>query len=60
VRLVRSGGSFTGLYSADETTWTKIAIISILSPAAYFAGLPICSHEYTQLAMATIDSVVIQ
>jgi hypothetical protein len=60
VRLVKSGDTFTGSYSADGSTWTTISSPSIPSPTTYFAGLPMCSHDNTQLASATIDSVIVQ
>jgi len=59
VRLVRTGDSIAASYSADGSSWTAIATVSVTLPQNVLAGLPMASHDNTQLASATFDSVAV-
>jgi hypothetical protein len=57
VKLVRTDNSVAASYSADGTTWTAIATVSVTLPQNVLVGLPIGSHDNTQTATATLDRV---
>jgi regulation of enolase protein 1 (concanavalin A-like superfamily) len=59
VRVVRSGSSFTGYYSADGATWAQIGAASLTATMAsnVTAGLAVCSHTTSALNTSTFDSV---
>ncbi|MDE3099589.1 MAG: RICIN domain-containing protein [Verrucomicrobiota bacterium] len=59
LKLVRSGNTFTGYYSADGSTWTQIASTNITMAANALAGLAVASHDTTSLNAATFDNVSI-
>ncbi|MDE3100445.1 MAG: RICIN domain-containing protein, partial [Verrucomicrobiota bacterium] len=59
VKLARSGGTFTGYYSADGSTWTQIASTNVTMAASALAGLAVTSHDNTSLNTATFDNVSI-
>ncbi|MGH9411126.1 MAG: choice-of-anchor D domain-containing protein, partial [Vicinamibacterales bacterium] len=60
VKLARAGNAITASYSTNGSTWTAITTVTISMPSSILAGLPICSHDNTQLASATLDTVVVQ
>lgn len=45
VRIVRSGNTFTGYYSADGSSWTQIAHTNITMSAGVTAGMAVTSHN---------------
>ncbi len=62
VKLVRSGNSFTGFYSSDGVTWTRIggnnfSVTNTLSTPV--AGLCVTSHSQGTLCTATMSNVSI-
>jgi hypothetical protein len=57
VKLARTANSIAASYSADGTTWTALATVNVTLPQSALAGLPITSHDNTQMATATIDRV---
>ncbi|MBU6408951.1 MAG: DUF1349 domain-containing protein [Verrucomicrobia bacterium] len=59
VKLVRSGSTFTGYYSADGSTWTQIASTNLTMAASALAGLAVTSHDTASLNTATFDNVSI-
>src|SRR5581483_6630046 len=56
VKLVRSGSTFTGYYSADGSTWTQVASTNVTMAASATAGLAVTAHDNTSLNTATIDN----
>ena len=60
VRLVRSGSTFTGYCSPDGSTWTTVSSTNISMAASVRVGLPVCSHDNTQLNTSTFDNVTVQ
>ncbi|HXF10828.1 MAG TPA: RICIN domain-containing protein [Desulfuromonadaceae bacterium] len=59
VKLVRSGSTFTGSYSADGSTWTQFASTNVTMAASTFAGLAVTAHNNAALNNATFDNVSI-
>lgn len=60
VRLARRGNVFTGYYSTDGATWTRIgAPLTIAMAATISVGLPVCSHDDSMLTEAVLDNVTI-
>lgn len=57
VRLVRSGNTFTGSYSANGTTWTQLGSTAIAMGATVHVGLAITSHNLYTLCTTTFDHV---
>ena len=60
VQLVRSGNTFTGYCSPDGSTWTEVSSTNMTMAASVRAGLPVCSHDNTQLNTSTFDNVTVQ
>jgi len=60
VRLVRSGNTFSGYYSADGVTWTQAGTnITAAMAASVTTGLAVCSHNTSSLNTSTFDNVSI-
>ncbi|MBU6410497.1 MAG: RICIN domain-containing protein, partial [Verrucomicrobia bacterium] len=59
VKLVRSGSTFTGYYSADGSSWTQISSTSVTMATSATAGLAVTAHDNTSLNTATFDNVSI-
>jgi regulation of enolase protein 1 (concanavalin A-like superfamily) len=59
LKLVRSGDTFTGYYSADGSSWTQIAATNVTMNSSATAGLAVTSHDNTSLNTATFDNVSI-
>jgi len=57
IRLIRSGNTFTGYYSADGTNWTAINSTSITMASSAYMGLGVTSHADGVLCTATLDNV---
>jgi regulation of enolase protein 1 (concanavalin A-like superfamily) len=57
VRLVRSGNTFTGYYSANGTTWTKESSVTIGMGSSTYVGLFVTSQSDTAAATVTFDNV---
>ncbi|MDE3100203.1 MAG: DUF1349 domain-containing protein, partial [Verrucomicrobiota bacterium] len=59
VKIVRSGSTFTGYYSADGSTWTQIASTNLTMASSATAGLAVTSHDTSSLNTSTFDNVSI-
>jgi hypothetical protein len=64
LRLTRAGNVFTGEYSTNGTTWTKItgtdgttSSTTILMPTSVYVGLVVCGHSGTDLAVADFSQI---
>jgi Concanavalin A-like lectin/glucanases superfamily len=57
VKLVRSGNTFTGYYSADGANWTQLGTTTISMGSTAYVGLAVTSHNNSGLCMATFDNV---
>ncbi len=57
VRLVRSGNTFTGYYSANGTSWTQLGSTAITMGSTAYVGLAITGHNPYTLCTATLDHV---
>ena len=58
VKLVNSGGNFTGYYSLDGATWTQVGSVSLtFTNSSYLAGLAVTSHDNGTSTTATFDNV---
>jgi hypothetical protein len=60
-KVTRRGNTFTGYARADDSpTWVQIGNpATIPMNTTVYVGLDVCSHDNTQLATGTLDSVVI-
>jgi hypothetical protein len=56
LKIVRSGSNVSVFNSADGVTWTANGTVTFPTGAA-FIGLVVCSHDTTNVASATFDSV---
>jgi regulation of enolase protein 1 (concanavalin A-like superfamily) len=59
VRLSRAGQTITAAFSPDGTTWTTIGQETFAMAATVYVGLAVSSHDATQPAQATFDSVLV-
>jgi regulation of enolase protein 1 (concanavalin A-like superfamily) len=57
VKVVRVGNVFTGFRSANGTTWTRMASVTISTGTTALFGLAVCSHNTSALCTATFDNV---
>ncbi len=57
VRVVRSGGEFSGFESADGVNWTLVGTETIEMPATVYVGLAVTSHNVSAASTATLTSV---
>ena len=57
VRVVRSGSTFTGYYSADGVTWTQQGTVTISMANNVYIGLVVSSRVGSELNTATFDNV---
>lgn len=59
VRLVRSGNTFTGYYSANGTTWTQQGSITIAMGSSAYVGLAVVPGDDAKLATVTFTNVTV-
>ncbi|GGH05716.1 SMP-30/gluconolactonase/LRE family protein [Silvibacterium dinghuense] len=59
VRVVRSGSTFTGYFSADGVTWTQQGTVTISMADTAYIGLVVSSRNSSELCTATFDNVSI-
>jgi hypothetical protein len=66
LRLTRAGNVFTGEYSANGTTWTKItatdgtsSTTTVFMPASVYVGMVVCSNSAGNLAVADFSQIKI-
>jgi len=59
VKMVRSGTSFSGFYSANGTTWTPTTTLTISMGTSVDIGLGVCSHVPGTLCTVKFDNVSI-
>ena len=59
IRLVRSGSTFTGYYSADGANWITIGSSTITMASSANIGLGVTSHSDGVLCTATFDNVTV-
>jgi regulation of enolase protein 1 (concanavalin A-like superfamily) len=66
LRITRSGNTFTGEYSANGTTWTKltnmdgtVSSVTITMPASVYVGMVVCSLVADNLAVANFSQIKI-
>jgi endo-1,4-beta-xylanase len=57
VKLVRSGGTFTGYCSSDGSSWTQVGSATFTMATTEYVGLAVSSHEAYTLCQATFDRV---
>ncbi len=64
LRVTRVGNVFTGEYSANGTTWTKLAATdgspssaTITMPASVYVGMVVCSNSAGNLAVADFSQI---
>jgi regulation of enolase protein 1 (concanavalin A-like superfamily) len=59
LRLERAGATFTGSYSLDGTTWTRVGSATVSTAAAsQDVGVVCCSHA-DQLGRAVFEGLTI-
>ena len=59
VRLVRSGNTFSGYYSATGTGWVLMSSLVIAMPSRTFVGLAVTSHAPSLVTTAAFDNVIV-
>ena len=59
VRLVRSGNTLSGYYSATGTTWTAMGSSNVPMAAHVYVGLALTSHNASALANATFTDATV-
>jgi regulation of enolase protein 1 (concanavalin A-like superfamily) len=59
VRLVRSGNTFTGYYSANGTAWTLLRTTAVSMPSQVYIGLAVTSHNPSATATAAFSNVIV-
>ena len=59
VRVVRSGNTFSGYFSANGTTWTLIGTSTVTMPAQAYVGLAVTSHNPSATAAASFTDVAV-
>jgi regulation of enolase protein 1 (concanavalin A-like superfamily) len=59
VKLVRTGGLFTGYVSADGQSWVQVTSAFISMPTNVYVGLAVTAHNNTALTTATFDQVAV-
>src|SRR5581483_10953440 len=57
IKIVRAADTITGYQSADGSTWQSIGSATFAMASNVDIGLAVTSHDNTQLATATFDSV---
>ena len=57
LKLVRSGGTYTGYQSADGVTWTRVGTANITISSTALIGVFVTSHNTSTLGTATFDNV---
>ena len=57
VKLVQSGSTVTGYYSADGTNWTQLGTATISMGSVEYAGLAFCNNGDASLGTAAFDNV---
>ena len=58
-KLVRSGSTFSGSYSADGVTWTLLGSATVSMPSDVLVGLPVTSHVNGTVNTSTFDGVAV-
>src|SRR4029079_5705416 len=59
VRLVRSGNTLSGYYSATGITWTLITTATMTLPTRVYVGLAVTSHNASVSSTATFSNVTV-
>ena len=59
IRLVRSGNTFTGYYSANGTAWTLMGSATVAMTAQVYIGLALTSHNPRLRTSATFTDVAL-
>jgi phosphatidylserine/phosphatidylglycerophosphate/cardiolipin synthase-like enzyme len=59
VRLTRTGNSVSAFVSSDGVNWSLVGSDTIALPANALVGLAVTSHDSSQLATGTFDSVTV-
>jgi regulation of enolase protein 1 (concanavalin A-like superfamily) len=64
LRITRTGNTFTGEYSANGTTWTKltntdgtVSSVTITMPTSVYVGMVVCSLVADNLAVADFSQI---
>ncbi len=58
VRVVRTGSTLSGYSSPDGVNWTPVGSATVSMTSGVFVGLPLTSHDNSELCSATLDNVV--
>jgi regulation of enolase protein 1 (concanavalin A-like superfamily) len=59
VKLSRRGNVFTASVSTNGSTWSTVGSDTIAMTGEVYAGLAVTSHDTTQLATGTFDSIAV-
>ncbi len=59
IKIVRSGNSFTGYYSANGTTWSATGSQTLTTVPTVYIGLAVTSHNDGTSCTATFDNVAV-
>ncbi len=57
VKLVGSGGTFTGYSSPNGTSWTQVGSTTLTNISKAYIGLAVTSHDNPSLSTAVFDNV---
>ncbi len=57
VKLVRTGSTFTGYCSPDESNWTQVGSTTLTNITTAYVGLAVTSHNNPSLCTAVFDNV---
>ena len=60
VRLIRSGNTFTGQWSADGVNWTTVGTTTVSMSSTVYFGMALTSHDPSVKATAAFDDMRIQ
>jgi len=58
VKLVGSGGTYTGYSSPDGVNWTLVGSTTLTNITKAYIGLAVTSHNNSSLCAATFDNVI--
>ena len=59
VKLTRTGGTFSGLVSADGSAWQRVGSIAIPMPKRIYVGLALSAHNNAALNSALFDQLAV-